>query len=54
MGEITWAWTVSMRRRASGRKRARRESTICLAAPPALASWVADAEACGVGGNGGG
>jgi hypothetical protein len=54
MGGITWAWAVSMRRRASGRKRARRESTICLAAPPALASWVADAEACGVGGNGGG
>jgi hypothetical protein len=49
MGGITWAWAVSMRRRASGRKRARRESTICLAAPPAPASWVAKAEACGVG-----
>ena len=45
---ITWACAVSMRRRASGRKRARRESTICLAAPPAPASWGEEAEACGV------
>ena len=51
---ITWACAVSMRRRASGRKRARRESTICLAAPPAPASWGEEAEACCVGGSGGG
>lgn len=52
--QLTCAWAVSMRRRASGRKRARRESTICLAAPPAPMSDVEAAALGGVGGSGGG